>query len=188
MLEHSILEPLMPSAHHVEATFFTATILEWKRMLKLDKYKDIIIDSLRFLVRDGRVRVFAFVIMDNHIHIVWQIQEGHVPHKVQQSFMKYTAQQIRFDLVANHPQVLEQFRVDAKDRTYQFWERNPLSVELWTEAVMLQKIEYVHQNPTRAGLCMRPSHYQYSSASFYDTGEDRFRFLTPNERYCLKEW
>jgi len=28
--------------------FFTATILEWKKLLAKDKYKDIIIDSLMF--------------------------------------------------------------------------------------------------------------------------------------------
>jgi putative transposase len=45
--------------------FFTATNLEWKRLLKLDKYKDIIISSLRFLANDRRAKIFAFVIMDN---------------------------------------------------------------------------------------------------------------------------
>ncbi len=50
--------------------FFTATILEWKRLLKPDKYKDIIISSLEFLVQNKRVQVNAFVIMDNHIHLI----------------------------------------------------------------------------------------------------------------------
>jgi len=49
--------------------FFTATILEWKRLLKPDKYKEIIISSLQFLVENKRVKVNAFVVMDNHIHL-----------------------------------------------------------------------------------------------------------------------
>ena len=40
--------------------FFTATILEWKRLLKPDKFKDIIISSLEFLVKNKRVQVNAF--------------------------------------------------------------------------------------------------------------------------------
>ena len=40
--------------------FFTATILEWKHLLANDLMKDIIIESLRFLVKDGRVIVFGF--------------------------------------------------------------------------------------------------------------------------------
>jgi putative transposase len=39
--------------------FFTATILEWKKLLKPEKYKDIIISSLQFLVENNRVRVNA---------------------------------------------------------------------------------------------------------------------------------
>ena len=46
------------------AQFFTATVLEWKPLLKEDKYKDIIIESLRFLVKEKRVTVYAFVIID----------------------------------------------------------------------------------------------------------------------------
>ena len=58
--------------------FFTATILEWKRLLKPDKYKDIIISSLEFLVNNKTVEVNAFVIMDNHIHLIWQMMEGNM--------------------------------------------------------------------------------------------------------------
>jgi len=47
--------------------FLTATNLEWKELLKQDKYKDIIIDSFRYLVKEKRVKIFSFVIMDNHI-------------------------------------------------------------------------------------------------------------------------
>jgi len=51
--------------------FFTATILEWKHLLIEDKYKDIIIESLRFLVKEKRVVVYSFVLMPNHIHIIF---------------------------------------------------------------------------------------------------------------------
>jgi putative transposase len=51
--------------------FFTATILEWKKLLKPDKYKDILVQSLPYLVKEARVKVYAFVIMDNHIHLIW---------------------------------------------------------------------------------------------------------------------
>ncbi|MEO6833473.1 MAG: transposase, partial [Chitinophagaceae bacterium] len=112
------------TARKVEAHFFTATILEWKYLLRPTKYKDIVLDCLKYLVDGGRVKVIGFVIMDNHIHLLWHICDGHKAEKVQQSFLKYTAQQIKADLSLNHPLVLEHFRVDASDRIYQFWERN----------------------------------------------------------------
>jgi putative transposase len=71
--------------------FFTATILEWKLLLKPDKFKDIIIESLRFLVSNNRFLIYAFVIMHNHIHLIWQVSDVFKPTYVQHSFMKYTA-------------------------------------------------------------------------------------------------
>ena len=67
--------------------------------------------------------------MDNRIHLIWQAAGDKTPVQIQHSFMKYTAQQIKFDLVQNHPTVLDEFSVNAKDRTYQFWERNSLGIE-----------------------------------------------------------
>ena len=158
--------------------FFTATILEWKRLLKPDKYKDIIISSLQFLVENNRAKVHAFVIMENHIHLIWQMTAGIRPEAVQRDFMKYTAQKIKQDLIKNHPDVLEHFKVDAKDREYQFWERNALSVELRTHAVFVQKLEYIHLNPVKACICRLPEDYKYSSALFYETGIDNWGFLS----------
>jgi putative transposase len=100
--------------------FFTATILEWKRLLKPDKYKDIIISSLEFLVKNKRVQVNAFVIMDNHIHLIWQMMPGIKPEAVQRDFMKYTAQKIKQDLIKNHPAVLAHFKVMRKIENINF--------------------------------------------------------------------
>ena len=81
--------------------FFTATILEWKQLFVLDSMKQIIISSLQYLVNEGRVKIYGFVFMPNHIHLIWQIQDGHEKAKVQQSFLKYTAQQMKFALAQN---------------------------------------------------------------------------------------
>lgn len=74
---------------------------------------------------------------------VWQMQWDSDPHAVQRDFLKYTAQRIKKDLQKNHPTVLAQFKVDAKDREYQFWKRNPLSVELRNHPVFRQKLDYL---------------------------------------------
>lgn len=99
--------------------YFTVTILQWKKLLKPEKYKDIIISSMKFLVTDKRVKL-----------------------------------------------------LDAKDRKYQFWERNPLSVELRNHPVFRQKLDYINWNPVKAEMCKLPEEYKYSSALFYETGID----------------
>jgi putative transposase len=158
--------------------FFTAAILEWKKLLQADKFKDIVIESMRFLVKENRIIIYGFVIMVNHIHTIWQMQAGTMRSSLKRDFLNFTAQKIQRDLKKKHLNVLSHFLVNAKDRKYQFWERNPLSVEIWSEKVLKQKLRYLHENPVRAGLCKFPEEYKYSSALFYQTGIDNWGFLT----------
>ena len=158
--------------------FYTATILEWKPLLKQDKYKDVVIKSLCFLVSEKRINLYAFVIMSNHIHLIWQPLTDFTPDKIQHSLTSFTAHQFKNDLQKNHPQVLSHFKVEAKDRDYQFWERNSLGIDLFNEVVFIQKLDYIHWNPVKAGLCNLPEAYFYSSAKFYHTGIDDFGMLT----------
>jgi putative transposase len=160
--------------------FFTATILEWKPLLKQDKYKDIIIESLRFLVNNNRVIINGFVIMPNHIHLIWQMKASINPSHVQRDFLKYTAQQIKFDLQEHHPKVLEQFKVNLKDRQYQFWEHRPLSIPIYSGHILEQKLNYIHSNPIQEKwkLADLPENYYYSSAKYYLLNVDDFGFIT----------
>ena len=158
--------------------FFTATNLEWKRGLEKDEYKDVIIRSLRFLVESKRIILYAFVIMPNHLHLIWQMQAGIKRENVQRDFLKFTSQRIKDRIELNEPELLSQFLVNAKDRKYQLWERNSLTVDLWSEKVMIQKIRYIHENPVRKGFCNYPQDYKYSSALFYRAGIDNWGFLT----------
>ena len=93
------------------AQFFTATIYEWQPVLADDEYKNIIIESLQFLVTKKRIELNAFVIMNNHIHLIWQAMNDFTPSAIQASFMKYTAQQIRRSLIKNNPDMLARFKV-----------------------------------------------------------------------------
>ncbi len=146
--------------------FTTATILEWKHLLKNDALKDVIINSLRFLVQEKRVVVYEFVIMPNHIHLIWHISEPYTLTEVKAALLSYTAHQFKKLLKARHPQALKKFKVDLADRQYQFWERNPLSIVIYGDEVFYQKAKYIHWNPCmeKWQLAERPEAYKYSSA------------------------
>ena len=174
----------MPKLNHAEnpIQFYTATILEWQKLLKPTKYKQIIIDSFAYLVKEGRVKIYGFVIMDNHIHLIWQGTDMYSLKHTQLSFMKYTAQQIKFDLEKNHPKVLSRFYVEAKDRKFQFWERNALAIDIMSHNVFVQKLNYIHFNPVRANLCEQELEYEFSSAKHYQELEHPYTFLEPYDR------
>ena len=158
--------------------FVTATILDWKMLLKPVKFKEIIIFSLKFIVNQQKINVNAFVIMNNHIHIIWQIKGSLLQENIQKSFLKFTAEAFKKELNENNTEFLKDFFVNKADRKYQFWQRNSLSIELYSKVVFEQKLQYIHQNPVKAGLCNFPEEYYYSSAKYYETGIDDFGFLT----------
>ncbi|PHR70327.1 MAG: transposase [Lutibacter sp.] len=166
--------------NHIEncPQFYTATILNWKKLLKPEKYKMIIIESLQYLVKEKRVKLFGYVIMDNHIHLIWKPTKLYSLKHTQLSFMKFTAQIIKRDLEQNHQNVLKEFLVMLKDRNYQFWQRNPLCVDLFDTEIIMQKLKYIHNNPIKARLCKEDVDYRFSSAKFYKELGDEFNFLT----------
>jgi REP element-mobilizing transposase RayT len=101
----------MKTEYSFHATqFFTATIYEWQPVLADDKFKEIVIESLRFLVAEKRIELNAFVIMRNHIHLIWQALNDNTPSDIQASFMKYTAQQIKRLLQKNNSIMLASFK------------------------------------------------------------------------------
>ncbi|MEJ7685029.1 MAG: hypothetical protein WKG06_45730 [Segetibacter sp.] len=87
---------------------------------------------------------------------------------------------MKFTLASTNAKELEKYEVKVSDRAYQFWERNALSIDLWSRPVFLQKLNYMHNNPVQPHwkLCQYQEEYRYSSAKFYEKGIDEFVFLS----------
>ncbi len=158
--------------------FLTTTCYEWKHVLIEDSYKDIIMDSLSFLVKEKRIKVHAFVIMSNHFHLIWKIQKGNKREDVQRDFLKYTSHQLLKKIRKENTFLLQELFVNLKDRKHQVWQRNSLNIELRSKNVFKQKLEYIHNNPVKARLCLLPEEYKYSSAKFYELNINDWNFLT----------
>ena len=164
--------------------FFTATCLNWQLLLQPESRKRIVVDCLKFLVEDGRIWLYAFVIMPNHVHLLWCRREKWLGKNVQQMFLKYTAQQFKFEMLDNGKvEELEKYRSPQSDRTYHFWERRPFKATMYNREVASQKVDYIHNNPVKAGFCSLPEEYQYSSAAYYEMNVDNWGFLTHYEEH-----
>lgn len=167
----------MESIARKHPEFLTVTCLEWKHLLAGDHMKQLIVDSLAFLSRDGRIIVYGFVIMVNHFHVIWQMKGEHNREEVQRDFLKYAGQQILKHLRNEKSSQLDKLMVNAKDRKHQVWERNSLGIALWSTKAIWGKLEYIHNNPVQAGLCEYPWEYTYSSAGFYLKKDTTWNFL-----------
>ncbi len=78
--------------------YFTASVRNWLPLLATDRYKNIITDSLNFMVENKRIELNAFVVMNNHIHVIWQPLPCQTLSSIQLSFVKFAAKQIKFAL------------------------------------------------------------------------------------------
>ena len=159
--------------------FWTATINNWNRLLDEDKLKEIIISSLQYLVKNNKIEVYAFVIMPNHVHFIWQLMRMNGKEKHHTSFLKYTAHSFEKYLKSSDPEMLKIYKTNASNKQYEFWQRDSYAFELLKKETINQKMEYIHFNPISGiwNLCNVPSEYIFSSAAFYETGFDRFQIL-----------
>ena len=157
--------------------FFTSSILGWKHLLKDDSFKKVIINSLYYLSDNSFITIYSFVIMPNHIHLIFELNKLNGKEMPHESFMKYTAHEFRKLLLGTDK--LEEYLVDSSTRLYQFWQRDSLAVELYSRKVIEQKLSYIYRNPVQPhwNLCRDFVDYYYSSASFYEIGSSDFKFL-----------
>ena len=162
-----------------EIYFWTATINQWQHLLHNNLYKEVIISSLSELSHRRLIDVFAFVIMPNHIHLIWRLNLMNGKENPKSSFLKYTAHQFKRLILATEPHNLQRFYVIAENKQYEFWQRDPMAIILYSKKVILQKLSYIHNNPLASHwqLAKEPCDYKYSSASFYEMNNMEFEFL-----------
>lgn len=161
--------------------FFTATINNWQYLLKSDCNKQIIIESLKYLKDKNRLAIYAFVIMPNHIHLIWKEHLNETDkERPKAAFFKFTAHMFQKKLEKEGFDVLKKYYVNTVDRKYNFWMEKPDEFELFTRNMVEQKIDYIHNNPSQTNwnLADEPIEYKYSSARFYETGIDDFNLLS----------
>jgi REP element-mobilizing transposase RayT len=73
--------------------FVTCTILHWLPLFTRQESVAIILESLKFLQEKDNLKLYAYVILENHLHMVAASDDL---HKSMQSFKQYTAKQLLF--------------------------------------------------------------------------------------------
>ena len=158
---YKIIEPELPH-------FVTCTVLHWIPVFTRPETVEIVLDSLRFLMKE-RLKVYAYVVLENHLHLVAQSDDL---NRDVARFKSYTARQLLAYLKAhNVRQILDQLAFYKKahkdDRAYQLWQEGCHPEWIQSDEMMRQKVEYIHENPMKRGYVDLPEHWRYSSARDY---------------------
>jgi REP element-mobilizing transposase RayT len=155
--------------------FLTFTVVGWIDIFSRQCYRDVIVDCLKFCINKKGLLVGGWVIMTNHVHFIWTAKHGNLSGVIR-DFKTYTSKAILS--VINEEQesrrewLLHMFkfyanRTNANDN-YKIWTGNNHPEEIFSEQFLIQKLDYLHDNPVRAGLVTAQSHYIYSSAGSYE--------------------
>ena len=163
--------------HNPEGTYFvTFAVVEWIDVFTRNKYKDIILDSLGYCQKEKGMEIFAWCIMTNHIHLIFRSIKGMKPEQILGDFKRFTSKTLVKTIKDNPAEsrkkwMLKIFETCAKKtsnvKDYQFWRHDNKPVELWSKKVIDEKVNYIHNNPVKAGLVSKPEDYLYSSALDY---------------------
>jgi REP element-mobilizing transposase RayT len=129
----------------------------------------ILLDFWQFLQDQNRLTVLGYVVLENHIHFIASAED---PAKEVGDFKSYTARRVIDHLRDHHVQTLldglEYHKARHKtDREFQLWQERSHPQVIETEAILRQKLEYVHQDPVKGGYVSDPTHWRYSSARNY---------------------
>jgi len=153
--------------------FLTMTVVEWIPLFAKPEIVSLLLESLRFVQKEREVVIYAYVIMEHHLHLIASAPEL---AKTMKEFKSYTARRIIDYLeMRNFAQLLErlhQEKLAHKTRSdHQLWQEGSHPEEIYSEPMLLQKIEYIHNNPVRRGYVDEPNNWRYSSARNYEGKE-----------------
>jgi len=164
-----------------EVYFWTDTIKDWHKLLNDDFNKDIIINGWKNLVIRNKIKLYAFVVMTNHVHAIWEMLSKNGKEMPYASFNKFTIHQFLEKLrIGSVSQLVHYQEFHDRERKHRFWQRDPLAVRMDSKDKVEQKINYIHLNPLQEqwNLVNKPEDYKWSSAKFYETGIDEFNIVT----------
>ncbi len=154
--------------HPEQSHFMTLTILHWIPIFTRPETVEIVLASLRYLMNEG-LKVYAYVILENHLHLI--AQSAKLDRDIAR-FKSFTSRQFLTYLQSNNvKQILEQLAFYKKahkgDRQYQFWQEGVHPEWIQNDDMMQQKIDYIHHNPVKRGYVDQAEHWRYSSARDY---------------------
>jgi putative transposase len=153
--------------------FITCTIVGWLPVFTRARYLDIITSSLNFCRQQKGLRLHAYVILDNHLHLL--VSSDNLSPVIR-DFKRHNAKEILAVARQEDKQwLLKQFEffksAHKGDSQHQVWQEGFHPQAITTEDMLRQKLEYIHYNPVRIGLVDRPEDWRYSSARNY-LGQD----------------
>jgi REP-associated tyrosine transposase len=164
--------PVKPNFNPDFLYFITTNAVNHFPLFQPDSAKRIILDSFHFLRTSGRMELFVFVVMPNHIHIIAPFSQSYKPADAMRDFKRYTARLILREFQAKGDEKILLMLREANQhhrQEYKIWEDDYDARDVFSPEFLQQKMDYIHMNPCQLQwhLVEDPADYLWSSAGFY---------------------
>ena len=166
--------------NHQALHFITFAVVRWIDALSRPGYKDIIIESLEYCIEHKGLSLYAYVIMNNHVHLIASAKEGFNLSNILRDLKKFTSKELLKIIESNVQESRKNWMMwlfksegsnNNNNKNYQFWQQDNRPIELSTNKMIDQRLEYIHNNPVVEGIVFEAHHYKYSSAINYCGGK-----------------
>ena len=140
--------------------FLTLVVYRWYYLF--DRYGrwDILAKSLNYCNKFKQLKLYSFVFMLNHIHLI--VASPDVAGFLC-DFKKYTSKELKKNIIQTEPNILKLFTY--KGMQYHFWQKTNMPKYIETDDFLQQKLDYIHDNPVVKNYVMRPEDWYWSSAN-----------------------
>ena len=147
--------------------FLTMNVIKKIPVFTNSSCMDIILENFTFYRENQHLRIFSYVIMDNHIHLIASHPDN--LSQVIQNFKSFTLKELIERLHKDERdwilKLMSEYKSDYKqESTFQFWEEGNHPKQIQNIEMFNQKVEYIHYNPVRRGSVSDELHWTYSSA------------------------
>ncbi|CAN5304227.1 transposase [soil metagenome] len=161
--------------------FVTFTVINCIDVFIRNDYRDLFLKSIQFCQQHKGLEVYAWCIMTSHIHTNIGRNSIDPLQGIIRDTKSFTSRSVRKVLEDKQNKMesrrewmywmMERAgRKNSNNKDFQFWQQNNQPIELNTNELIDQKLEYIHMNPVDAGFVDRPEAWLYSSARDYIEG------------------
>jgi putative transposase len=151
------------------ALYITAVAKDRLQVFRTDKLKTITCNALDEARNSGGFSIYAYVIMPDHLHIITDSQRK--PSETLRYIKGIISRRVIDHLkLHGHNSSLQKLRHEDKDRGYRYslWDHHSNVFSIYSEDMLMQKVNYIHQNPVRAGLVEKAEDYRWSSVRWWE--------------------